>query len=450
MAMADQIPFAFDIPSVTELTNKIKQVLEQNFRDILVEGEISNLNRSRNGHIYFTVKDDNAQLPCVIWRSMAERLSVDLRDGQQVVLGGDIQVYAPHGRYQMIVGLVQQAGVGKLQQKFEELKQKLEQEGLFADIHKKKIPSFPKRIGVITSATGAAFHDIRSTMEHRWPVATLILHHASVQGLNAAGEIAGAIHTFSSMSEPADLLIVGRGGGSLEDLWPFNEEIVARAIFDCPIPVISAVGHEVDFSISDFVADTRAATPTQAVVLATPDINEIRFQVEDNTAALESLLKQKIDHYREYVERLIHSHALLVVRDKLRFHADKTGRFVDKLSTQMNHKVYQKESELKHLIAGLSRFSPALKIQQSNNKTESLKERLSNRYARLIHHKRDQLHSLQSGLENFNPKSPLERGFTRILQDGKWIRSKKNLTQETPVIIEWHDGIQRIEQSRDQ
>ena len=443
--MADQIPFAFDIPSVTELTHKIKQILEHNFRDILVEGEISNLNRSRNGHIYFTVKDDNAQLPCVIWRSMAERLSVDIRDGQQVVLGGDIQVYAPHGRYQMIVGLVQQAGVGKLQQKFEELKQKLEQEGLFDDIHKKLIPNFPKKIGVITSATGAAFHDIRSTMEHRWPVATLILHHASVQGLNAAGEIAAAIHTFTSMSDPVDLLIIGRGGGSLEDLWPFNEEIVARAIFECSIPVISAVGHEVDFSISDFVADVRAATPTQAVILATPDINEIRFQVEDHTTAIESLLKQKIDHYREYVNRLIHSHAILVVREKLRYHADKTARFIDKLSTQMNHMVYQKESELKHLVSGLNRYNPSIKIEQSGRQVQSLNERLTNRYERLIRRKSDQIQTLQSGLEKLNPKSPLERGFTRILQNGKWIRRREQLNIKAPIDVEWRDGFQRIE-----
>ncbi len=442
--MTDQTPFSFDIPSVTELTNNIKQILEQNFRDILVEGEISNLNRSRNGHYYFTLKDDNAQLPCVIWRSMAERLNVDLQDGQQVVLGGDIQVYAPHGRYQMIVGLVQQAGIGKLLQKFEELKRKLEQEGLFAGDHKKQIPAFPKKIGVITSATGAAFHDIRSTIEHRWPVATLYLHHASVQGLNAAGEIARAIRTFSKMSEPVDLLIIGRGGGSLEDLWPFNEEVVARAIFDCPIPVISAVGHEVDFSISDFVADVRAATPTQAVILATPDINEIRFQVEDHTSELESLLKQKIDHYREYVDRLIHSHALLVVREKLKYHSDITVRFIEKLSTQIDYVIYQKENKVKHLTGEFNRHSPAFKVQQSINKVQALTERLSNKYERLVHQKNNQLRLLQSELENLNPKSPLERGFTRILQSGKWIRSKKNLDQKAPLDIEWRDGFHRI------
>ncbi|MEX2463762.1 MAG: exodeoxyribonuclease VII large subunit [Balneolaceae bacterium] len=442
--MPEQNPFAFDIPSVTELTHNIKQILEQNFQDILVEGEISNLSRSRNGHLYFTIKDDSAQLPCVIWRSMAERLSVDIRDGQQVVLGGDIQVYAPHGRYQMIVGLVQQAGIGKLQQKFEELKRKLEQEGLFSETHKKKLPSFPKRIGVITSATGAAFQDIRSTMEHRWPVATLYLHHASVQGLNAAGEIAGAIQAFTGMRDPVDLLIVGRGGGSLEDLWPFNEEIVARAIYNCPIPVISAVGHEVDFSISDFVADARAATPTQAVVIATPDINEIRYQVEDHTLALESILQQKIDYYRDYVDRLIQSHALLVVREKLRFHTNRISGLSEKLSVHKERVLLQKQNSLKHLSGNLNRMNPAFTVQQYSSAVQTMRERLSNRYERFIHHKNDQLQTLQSGLERFNPKAPLDIGFTRILQEGKWIRSKKQLLPDNPVDIEWKDGRHRL------
>jgi len=280
-----QIPFLFDIPSVEELTEKIKNLLEQNFTDILVEGETSNVNQSRNGHYYFTLKDSNASLPCVIWRSTAQRLGINLTDGQQIVVGGDIQVYAPHGRYQMIVNLVQQAGIGKLQQAFEKLKAKLKEEGLFEDDHKQALPKFPESIGVVTSSTGAAFQDIRSTLEKRWPLAEIKLYHASVQGVNAAPEIVEGINYFSNHKN-VDVIIIGRGGGSLEDLWPFNEESVARAVFHCEVPLISAVGHEVDFSISDFVADARAATPTQAAIVAAPDINEIRYMVEDYTKKL--------------------------------------------------------------------------------------------------------------------------------------------------------------------
>jgi len=392
--MPDQIPFSFDVATVSDITNQIKQLLESNFRDVLVEGEISNVNQSRNGHYYFTVKDDNAQLPCVIWRSTAERQGIQLSDGQQVILGGDVQVYAPHGRYQMIVSLVQQAGIGRLQQKFEELKQKLQEEGLFDDAHKKPLPSFPAHIGVITSSTGAAFHDIRSTFEQRWPLATLYLHHASVQGLNSAGELVKAIHRMQEISS-IEVLIIGRGGGSLEDLWPFNEEKVARAIFGCPIPVISAVGHEVDFSISDFVADARAATPTQAAMIAAPDINDLRMQIDDYTAGIESFLKTKIDKYKEYVYRLGHSHALLKVRDRL---------------------------------------------VNLRNRVTSLQEKMQHRQQSVFMTRRSTLNELTYRLEKHNPNEPLERGFARVWQNDTWIRSRASLNQEQGVQIEWSDG----------
>lgn len=399
--MPDQIPFSFDIATVTDVTNQIKQLLESNFRDVLVEGEISNVNQSRNGHYYFTVKDDNAQLPCVVWRSAAQRMDVELSDGQQVILGGDIQVYAPHGRYQMIVSLVQQAGVGRLQQKFEELKKKLQQEGLFDDIHKKPLPSFPENIGVITSSTGAAFHDIRSTFAQRWPLATLYLHHASVQGLNSAGELVNAIETLSARTD-IELLIIGRGGGSLEDLWPFNEEVVARAIYNCPIPIISAVGHEVDFSISDFVADARAATPTQAAMIAAPDINDLRMQVDDYSKGIEQHLKQKIENYKEYVYRLVHSHALLKVQDRL--------------------------VHLKNRVGTLT--------QTLQHRSQSLRMKNKSRLQSAIHK-----------LEKNNPNEPLDRGFARVWQKKKWIRSETMLKPGETFDLEWSDGRRTVDQN---
>lgn len=392
--MTDQIPFHFDIATVSDITNQIKQLLESNFFDVLVEGEISNVSKSRNGHYYFTIKDDHAQLPCVVWRSTAQRLGVELNDGQQVVIGGDIQVYEPHGRYQMIVSLVQQAGIGLLQQKFEQLKEKLQQEGLFDDTHKKPLPSFPQHIGVITSSTGAAFHDIRSTFEKRWPLATLYLYHSSVQGLNAAGELVSAIETISHQPE-IELVIIGRGGGSLEDLWPFNEEKVARAVFNCPIPTISAVGHEVDFSISDFVADARAATPTQAAMIAAPDINDLRLQIDDYANTIEIHLKQKIENYKEYVHRLLNSHALLKIQDRMI-----------------------------HL----------------RNHLSSLTNALQHRRQLLMYTHKERLQKATHRLEKKNPKEPLERGFTRILQNNSWVKSKSVLDTSREFEIEWKDG----------
>lgn len=372
-------PFLFDIPTVTELTDKIKALLEKNFVDILVEGEASNVKRSANGHIYFTLKDAGAQLPCVIWRNTAQRLGIDLMDGQQIVVGGDIQVYAPHGRYQMIVGLVQQAGIGKLQQAFEALKAKLKAEGLFEDIHKKPIPKYPKRIGVVTSKTTAAFQDIRSTLEKRWPIAEVLLYHASVQGVNAAPEIVKGIQYFSTQQN-VDVVLISRGGGSLEDLWAFNEESVARAVFECEVPLISAVGHEVDFSISDFVADLRAATPTQAAVFATPDINEVRMLVEDLHRKLEMHTSGSIQYYKDRVASLSKSYALLAVQQKMKL----AGNEVARLKTQLRQEVERILTIRKHTIEKLSQ-----------------------------------------SVVNQNPNTPLEKGFVRVWQQDRWIRSKK-------------------------
>lgn len=438
--MNNQIPFAFDIPSVSELTEEIKSIIETRFRDVLVEGELSNVKESRNGHIYFTIKDDRAQLPCVIWRSTAARLDTPVNDGQQVVLGGDLQVYPPHGKYQMIVTLVQQAGLGRLQQKFEMLKLKLEKEGLFKQEHKKPLPPFPLNVGVITSATGAAFHDIRATFEKRWPIAKLHLHHASVQGNSAAGEISRAIRYFNAQKDPVDLLIVGRGGGSLEDLWPFNEEEVARAIFNSAIPVVSAVGHEVDFSISDFVADERAATPTQSVIISTPDINEVRYLVDDLTTSLENILQQRIQYFKEYVYRLARSHALLVVSDKLRFFKNRTESLTEQVESRFSRRMYEKGSVLKQTQSKLEAHDPSTVLAGKKDKVVSLTDKLQNRFERRVHLKSAQLNNRISRLKERNPKAPLERGFTRVLQDGVWIRRKEAYQTEKNITIEWQDG----------
>lgn len=393
-----QIPFLFDIPSVSQLTDKIKNVLEQNFIDILVEGETSNVNQSRNGHYYFTLKDSNASLPCVIWKSTALRLDLNLTDGQQIVVGGDIQVYAPHGRYQMIVSLVQQAGIGKLQQAFEKLKAKLKAEGLFEDHHKKPLPKFPQTIGVVTSATGAAFQDIRSTLENRWPLANVKLYHASVQGVNAAQEIIKGIEYFST-NKNLDVMIIGRGGGSLEDLWPFNEEAVARAVFKSDIPVISAVGHEIDFSISDFVADARAATPTQAAVLAVPDINEIRFLVEDMAKKLEMHTIGAIQLYKDRVSNLARSHALQVVKQKM----DSARINIQNLREKLTHKTDIRFRTQKQLLSDLTH-----------------------------------------ALDKQNPNEPLEKGFVRVWQNEKWVRRSSAFSEKESFELQWSDGSKKI------
>lgn len=389
--MSQQSSLQFDIPSVSEFTGQVKLLLERNFNEVLVEGEASNVKRSANGHIYFTLKDSGAQLPCVMWRSTAQRLSSQLRDGQQIVVGGDLQVYAPHGRYQLIVNLVQQAGIGKLQQAFEELKAKLQKEGLFDESKKKALPKLPRVIGVVTSHTTAAFQDIKSTLEKRWPLAKVLLYHASVQGVNAAPEIAKGIDYFSTKKN-VDVVIITRGGGSLEDLWPFNEEVVARAIYNCSIPLISAVGHEIDFSISDFVADVRAATPTQAAVLATPDINEIQMYIEDLHRRMTVNTVGKIQLYKEKVINLGKSHSLLVVKQK---------------------------------------------IKSAENNIATLRDRMSYLIQLSLRNNKEKITYLQHRLEKENPNIPLEKGFVRVWQANKWVRNADIFDAKKPAVLEW-------------
>jgi exodeoxyribonuclease VII large subunit len=404
------------VPSVSDLTARIKNVLESGFAGVQVEGEVSQPNMSANGHLYFTLKDRNAQLSCVMWRSSVMRLGAELQHGQQIIAGGDIQVYPPQGRYQLIVNAIMQAGTGALQAAFEALKRKLETEGLFNPVHKKPLPPFPRKIGVVTSESGAAFHDIISTLQKRFPMIEVFLYHASVQGVTAAGEIVRGIRYFAEQ-HPVDVLIVTRGGGSLEDLWPFNEEAVARAIFDCQIPVISAVGHETDFSISDFVADERAATPTQAVILAVPDLNELRLFVDEAGITIQRKMDDMIHRNRELINRLIRSHGLQLLERRIA-HARENIRSRDQLLLQLlTSKAGRNRDRFEHLSYRMH--------QAMLSRSGKARERLSLLRGRLV---------------AVHPEEPLKRGYTRIMQQGNWIRSAGNYLPGSELEIVWHDS----------
>ena len=264
-----------NVLSVTELTKSIKLLLEDNFPRLWVEGEISNYIQHTSGHKYFTLKDENAQIRCVMWKGMGRYLSFEPENGMKVKACGQVTVYEKSGQYQLVVSTMQPAGVGELEIAFQQLKMKLEKEGLFDESHKKPIPEYPEKIGVITSPTGAAIRDIIDIISRRAPWVEIVIRPTLVQGEEASSDIVEAINEFNSFKE-VDLLIVGRGGGSIEDLWPFNEESTARAIFSSELPVISAVGHQVDFTIADFVADLRAPTPSAAAEMAVPDGSELK------------------------------------------------------------------------------------------------------------------------------------------------------------------------------
>lgn len=291
------------VHSVSEITGLLKSLIEQHrpFQNVWVRGQVSNCSFPRSGHIYFTLKDENTQISCVLWRSSASRFRSFLRDGEAVELQGKVTVYGPQGKYQITVSRVKPLGVGALQRAFEALKQQLTEEGLFDPAHKKPLPGFPKKIGVVTSASGAAIQDIYQQLHKRYQLAEVVLHPTLVQGEGAAEGIVHAIRVLN-MHDDIDVLIVGRGGGSVEDLWAFNEEVVARAIFASRIPVVSAVGHETDFTISDMVADHRAPTPSAAVEHIVPDQYELFERLEGTGAWLRKIISDRLTVHKTQLQ----------------------------------------------------------------------------------------------------------------------------------------------------
>lgn len=297
--MEPEAPFRGQVFTVTALTLAVKQMMSGVFRDIFVEGEVSNLSESANGHLYFNLKDRESLLSAVMFKWDARKYSLQLQDGVQVRVWGSLDVYAKSGRYQIIVKTVEALSKGNLYLEFEKLKQKLEKEGLFAPEHKKEIPAYPQRIGVVTSPTGAAVRDILSVLKRRNPHLEVFIAPVLVQGDEAAPQIAQALEDLNNFTPTLDVLLVGRGGGSIEDLWAFNEEIVARAIFKSKIPVISCVGHEVDFTIADFVADLRAPTPSAAAELVVQNSQNTAEQI----ANLQKRMLQAVSLFYERFKR---------------------------------------------------------------------------------------------------------------------------------------------------
>lgn len=406
------------IPGVEELTLRIKGLLESQFSGIVVRGEISGYKVSGNGHAYFDCKEGNAKLSCVIWRGTRSRLQmagVELREGQELILEGNLQLYAPHGSYQLVVESIQQSGTGALYEQLEKLKRKLYAEGLFDPGRKKVLPAYPITIGVITSSSGAALHDITSTLESRWPLARVLLASSRVQGEGAAGELIQRLKLLNSIPD-VEVIILGRGGGSIQDLWEFNNEQLAREIAASQKPVISAVGHETDVSISDLVADVRAATPTQAAVIATPHIDDIRQFVEDQTLTMRHLLSQRITLSQQQVKQLSESYALRVLINKLETYSEKVNGLQKRLDLQTE------------------RFETLGK--DIRNQTDRIRERIQ-KQMRL---KREHLAQLGIRLAGSNPDTPLEKGYARVMQGQTWVRRRAQMNASDEFRLIWKDG----------
>lgn len=312
--------------TVSQLSTLIEGVLESTFHSLWVGGEISDVSRPHSGHVYFTLKDDQAQIRGVIWRSTAQRMRFKLEEGQQVVCHGDLDVYPPRGTYQLVVRQVEPQGVGALQLAFQQLAQRLEAEGLFDPARKRKLPAFPRRVGFVTSPTGAAIHDFLQVAARRFAGVQILVVPVRVQGEGSAQEIARGIALANRIQPPLDVLVVGRGGGSLEDLWSFNEEVVVRAIHASKVPVVSAVGHEIDVTLADLVADVRALTPSEAAERVIPSADELTARLGQLQRRMASILRTRISTARSRVEQLARRRML---RDPRAFLYDLSRRLDD-------------------------------------------------------------------------------------------------------------------------
>jgi exodeoxyribonuclease VII large subunit len=404
--------------SVSELTARVRRLLEKEFGQIWVTGEITNLKFQPSGHAYFTLKDVGAQVSCVLFRGETKVDRSLLQDGRKVLVAGEITVYEPRGQYQLRVTALELQGLGALQAAFERLKQKLKTEGLFDQARKRALPRFPQRVGLVTSPSGAALRDVVHVVERRYPGLQLVLAPCRVQGQGAAAEIAHAIallnayHAQASTGAGLDLILVTRGGGSLEDLWAFNEEEVARAIFTSGLPVVSAVGHEIDFTISDFVADLRAATPSAAAEIITEGAFSSMQFVSDALERLNWLARQSVE--RKSDSLLQHQRALVRLhpRRKLNDHLQRLDDLVATLGRCGRRHWSLHRNRRQVLAARLGRFRPSLRLRQTREVFEQARERLREQ---MHHHLREAgqgLAGLVGRLRLLGPEQVLARGYS--------------------------------------
>ena len=322
--------------SVSELTSKLKDLIESNFSNIWIQGEISNFKHHSSGHMYFTLKDQGAELRCVMFRGFNQGIHFKPEDGMDVILQGKITVYEPRGQYQLMVQNMEPAGIGTLFLAFEALKKQLQSEGLFDNSLKKQLPQYPKKVGIVTSETGAAYKDMVQVLNRRAPYLDIVLRPTLVQGINAANDIVKAIKELSSI-ENIDVLIVGRGGGSLEDLWAFNEEEVARVIVACKVPIISAVGHETDVTISDMVADLRAPTPSAAAEIVALSVNDLKQKINEQTNTLIKQFQFKLNKIWQTFDHLSERHIVQKPQNIIERQKEKLNTIYNGLMLKINH-----------------------------------------------------------------------------------------------------------------
>tara|TARA_A100001037_G_scaffold115530_1_gene105198 strand:+ start:13968 stop:15155 length:1188 start_codon:yes stop_codon:yes gene_type:complete len=346
-----------DVLTVSQLTAQIKNLIESNYASIVVRGEISNFTHHSSGHMYFTLKDSHSELRAVMFKGSNNGLTFSPKNGLDVIAKGKLSVYEARGQYQIILNHMEPAGIGALYQAFEETKKRLQTEGMFSDERKSSLPKFPTSVGIVTSKTGAALQDMLIIFKRRAPQVKIVIRSALVQGDDAALDVASGIADLSTIDD-IDLIIIGRGGGSFEDLWPFNDEALAREIVKCKKPIISAVGHETDLTISDMVADLRAPTPSAAAEIAIKNIFEISQNIDDQTKRIQNIVESKIASYWQTLDNLVERHNLQKPINVFKRHLEKIENFDKNLKIIMNKIFLLKESKLQSLSNSLEALSP--------------------------------------------------------------------------------------------
>ncbi len=385
--------------SVSELSAHIKAILEQGIGFVRLRGEVSNFRKQTSGHLYFTLKDASAQINAVMWRNYAEKLRFEMKDGLELVVEGELQVYVPQGRYQVSCFSAQPVGEGYLKQKFLQLFEKLRTAGLFDEARKKPLPRLPERIGIITSRTGAVIEDMRRILERRYPVAKLILYPARVQGEEATKELIAGVRYFNTMQPRPDVLILARGGGSIEDLWCFNSEELAREISRSEIPIVSAVGHETDFTIADYVADVRASTPSMAAEIVAPPAEQILEQITSMTRTLHTTLYNRVEQCKIDLDALVNSYAF-----------NRPKRELDTLLQRLDY----------------------------------AQERLAHGIMQHMHHTSSALDSAIKRLSALGHEQILHRGYVVAYKEGRAIRSAAEAQTGDELMLHFHDGIKHV------
>jgi exodeoxyribonuclease VII large subunit len=418
---ADFFQASTKVLTVSELTRSIRGILETKFGAVWVQGEVSNYKLHPSGHQYFTLKDARARIACVIFRNTMAPLRQPLADGAQIQIYGNVSVFEARGQYQLSVQIIQPIGLGVLQAKFDALKRKLDAERLFDPARKRPLPKFPKRIGIVTSSSGAAIRDILNVLRRRAPWLQILISPVRVQGTGAAQEIAVAIRELAKPNEnfaPVELIVVTRGGGSMEDLWEFNEEIVARTIADVTVPIVSAIGHEIDFTIADFVADLRAPTPSAAAELIVPDIVDLRRQMD---ASARGLGRELFNRIRDAGQRLDHSQ--------------------ETLRRCLTHKIDNYRRGLVHMIGALQARSPARKLLLRRNRFGDLQRRFGELPKRALENARHRFQRIEGILRVLGPDATLRRGYSITRNErGELIRSVATVRAKMKIRTRVSDG----------